>query len=94
MRSSAGPLLLGALKSTLPLAMNVLDLRVADLFEQRAQAIHLDHMSADVDGAEKRDVSRHQLLITAIFPTTAGSPEGGRRRERREGSWRWKAYAK
>jgi hypothetical protein len=32
---------------------------VPELFEQRAEAVHLDHVPADVDGAEKRDVSRH-----------------------------------
>jgi hypothetical protein len=37
-----------------------LDLREAELREQRAQAVHLDDAAADVDGAEEGDVSRHQ----------------------------------
>ena len=41
-----------------------LDLRKAELLEQRAQAVHLDDPPADVDGAQKRDVSRHQTVLS------------------------------
>jgi hypothetical protein len=40
-----------------------LDLREAKRFEQLAQAIHLDDVSADIDGAQKGDVSRHQAGV-------------------------------
>ncbi len=46
---------------TLPLAMNVRTLLQLAGLEERPQAIHLDDVTADVDGAEHGDVLREGL---------------------------------
>ncbi len=52
---------------TLPLAMKVATFENSSAAKIVAKAIHLDRVTADIDGAEKRNISLHPVNILSLY---------------------------